>query len=139
MPGLAGLLVSLHVAANVVWIGSILAVGRVLTGTEGDAKVRGAMAVRIYKGLASPAFATSFVAGAARLALSPDYYFVRTHFMHAKLLFALIVIGLHHVLGARAKKAASGESPNTAGVPVLAAGILAGAVVAVFLAIMKPF
>src|ERR1700753_3728567 len=131
MSGLGALLVSLHVAANVVWIGAILAVGRVLTAADGDAKLRGALAVRIYGSLAVPAFVISFAAGAVRLALDPDYYFVRTHFMHAKLLFALIVIALHHVVGARAKKAASGAAASEAGIPVLAASLFAAAVAAV--------
>src|ERR1043165_1806645 len=107
--------VALHVTANVVWIGSILAVGRLLAATEGDAKVRGVLARRVYQSLATPAFVISFVAGAIRLALSPDYYFVATHFMHAKLLLALVVIGLHHVIGGRAKKtAAAGDTAAAA-------------------------
>src|SRR5690349_16437327 len=52
--GIAGILVALHVAANVVWIGSILAVGRVIEVNEGDAKLRGALALKVYKGLAVP-------------------------------------------------------------------------------------
>jgi putative membrane protein len=137
--GIAGILVALHVAANVVWIGSILAVGRVIEVNEGDAKVRGALALKVYKGLAVPAFGLSFLAGAARLSLNLDYYFVQTHFMHAKLLFALVVIGLHHVMGARAKKVAAGDPAAAGAVPALTIGILVAAVLAVFLAVMKPF
>jgi putative membrane protein len=137
--GIAGILVSLHVFANVVWIGSILAVGRVIESSEGDAKTRGALALKIYKGLSTPAFVISFLAGAARLALNLDYYFVATHFMHAKLLLALVVIGLHHVMGARAKKTAGGAADAAAAVPGLTIGILVAAGLVVFLVIMKPF
>ena len=136
---IAGALKALHVAANVVWIGSILAVGRVIEVNEGDAKLRGALALKVYKGLAVPAFGLSFVAGAAQLPLNLDYYFVRTHFMHAKLLFALVVIGLHHVVGARAKKVANGDAAAAAAVPSLTIGILVATVIVVFLAVMKPF
>jgi putative membrane protein len=133
---LSGLIVALHVTANVVWIGSILAVGRLLAA-EGDSRLRGALALGIYQRLATPAFGISFLAGAARLVLSLNYYFVATHFMHAKLLFAFIVIGLHHVIGARAKKAASGTAPSAA--PGLAIGLLVCAAIVVFLAVLKPF
>lgn len=136
---IAGIVTSLHVAANVVWIGSILAVGRIIEVNEGDAKIRGALALKVYKGLAVPAFGVSFVAGVVRLLLNPDYYFVQTHFMHAKLLFALVVIGLHHVMGARAKKVANGDADAAAAVPALTLGILGAAVLVVFLAVMKPF
>ncbi|HEX4336344.1 MAG TPA: CopD family protein [Polyangiaceae bacterium] len=125
--------------ANVVWIGSILAVGRVIEASDGDAKIRGALALKIYKGLAVPAFVVSFVAGVGRLALNLDYYFVKTHFMHAKLLFALVVIGLHHVMGARAKKVAAGEAGAASAVPSLTIGILLAAGLVVFLVVMKPF
>jgi len=137
--GIAGILVALHVTANVVWIGSILAVGRIIAVNEGDAKSRGAIAIAVYKGLAAPAFGLSFVSGVARLALNGDYYFVQTHFMHAKLLFALVVIGLHHVVGARAKKLTAGDSGAASAVPALGIGILVAATLAVFLAVMKPF
>jgi protoporphyrinogen IX oxidase len=136
---IAGIVTSVHVAANVVWIGSILAVGRIIEVNEGDAKIRGALALKVYRGLAMPAFVVSFAAGVARLLLNPDYYFVQTHFMHAKLLFALVVIGLHHVMGARAKKVAAGEGAAAEAVPALSLGILAAAVLVVFLAVMKPF
>jgi len=138
MNGLPQLLVATHVTANVVWIGSILAVGRVLAAAEGDVKVRGALAVRIYKSLAIPAFIASFLAGVARLLLSTEYYFVSTHFMHAKLLLAFVVIGLHHVIGARAKKAAAGDA-SAAVAPGLELGLAIAATGAIFLAIMKPF
>jgi putative membrane protein len=137
--GIAGLLIALHVTANVVWIGSILAVGRVIESSEGDAKIRGALALQIYRGLSTPAFAVSFLAGVARLVQNLDYYFVATHFMHAKLLAAFAVIGLHHVMGARAKKVAGGTAAAASAVPALTIGILVGAGLAVFLAVLKPF
>jgi putative membrane protein len=140
MTSAAPLLVALHVTANVVWIGSILAVGRLLAAGEGDAKVRGILARRVYRSLAVPAFVTSFVAGAIRLALSPDYYFVATHFMHAKLLLALVVIALHHVIGGRAKKAAAGDTAASGrATPALELGLAVAAAGAIFLAVMKPF
>ena len=109
------ILVALHVTANVVWIGSILAVGRVLAATrrrrEGPRRARRAH----LQALAVPAFIASFLAGAARLVAGRRVLLRETHFMHAKLLLALVVIGLHHVIGARAKKAAAGSAAGRAG------------------------
>ena len=53
--------------------------------------MRGQLATVIYQRLAAPAFVASFVAGMARLFSDTSYYFKQTHFMHAKLLFAVIV------------------------------------------------
>lgn len=126
----------LHVASNLVWIGSIVAVG-VALGATGDAKTRGEIGVAIYKRLAVPAFVLAFVAGLGRLLLDPSYYLKQHHWMHPKLLAALGVIALHHVIGARAKKLASGAAQEAKGVGGLAAGLLALAVFAAFFAIFK--
>ncbi len=118
-------LVWLHVTANLFWIGGITAVGLLVLATSVDPKVRGGLAVTVYQRLAAPAFVVSFIAGTARLFSDTAYYFKQTHFMHGKLLFALIVIGLHHVIGARAKKLASGETTEPGPTKVLL-GVLAG-------------
>ena len=135
---LASLLVFFHVAANVVWIGSILAVAVVATAAAADSKTRGVLGARVYRKLAAPAFGISFLAGAARLSLDAHYYFVATHFMHGKLTFALAAIALHHMIGARVKKMARGEA-ESANVSGLALGLFVCAVVAVFFVVTKPF
>jgi putative membrane protein len=135
---LASLFVFLHVAANVVWIGSILAVAVIATATDGDGKTRGILGARVYRQLSAPAFGISFLAGAARLVPDAHYYFVATHFMHGKLTFALAVIALHHVIGARVKKMARGEVAN-ANVSGLALALFVCAVGAVFFVVTKPF
>ena len=98
----------LHVSGNVVWIGSILAVGLVLAGRRGEPKLRGEVASDIYRRLAAPAFIVSFLCGAIRLGSDMPYYLKQHHWMHAKLPLALAVIALHHVIGARARKMAAG-------------------------------
>lgn len=135
----SGLLIVLHVIANVVWIGSILAVAVTLMSDAGDAKLRGQLATRIYSRLAVPAFIVSFGSAVAVLAMSVQLYFVATKWMHAKLTVGLVVIALHHIIGARAKRMASGEkaAPGPAG--VLAAVLLVSAAAAVALAVLKPF
>lgn len=139
MPSLALLLVFLHVSANVVWIGSILAVAVILGSGEGSPKTRGALGVAVYRRLATPAFIVSFTAGAARLAMSTEYYFSATKFMHGKLFLALVVIGLHHAIGARAKKLSAGTTTEAGGVVGLAIGLLIAAIGAVFFVVLKPF
>jgi protoporphyrinogen IX oxidase len=131
------LLIWLHVVGNLVWIGAILAVGVTILGKAGDAKTRGEIALGIYMRLAVPAFVTSFVFGMARLLSDPSYYLKQHHWMHAKLLLALIVIALHHVIGARAKKLARGTVQDAGPAAILTAVLAVAAVGAAFFAIYK--
>src|ERR1700722_17660178 len=103
-------LVTIHVIANLVWIGSIVSVGVLLsTMTPENSQSVGASARKIYLLIATPAFAVSFLFGLARLSLSASTY-MHLHWFHAKLTFALAVIALHHVIGAKAKRAAAGQN-----------------------------
>lgn len=104
---LENLLITFHVIANVLWIGSITSVGVLLaTPSEKDAPAFARAARRIYLAVATPAFGASFLFGFARLSLNAAAY-MHLHWFHAKLTAALAVIALHHVLGARAKRAAA--------------------------------
>ena len=127
----------LHVSGNIVWIGSILAVGVVLVSEAAEPKVRGKLASDIYRRLAVPAFVISFVAGLARLLQDPAYYLRLHHWMHAKLPLALGVIALHHVIGGRARKMALGsvQERGPAGILTLALAVLA--IGATFFAVFK--
>ena len=138
MNGLYRVLMPLHVSADLVWIGSILSVGVVMTGTA-DAKARGMLARSIYLKLSTPAFGLAFILGAILLLLSPHYYFVETKFMHAKLTLAVVVIALHHVIGARARKMAAGDSETPGPTVLLQTVIAVAAVSIVFLSLLKPF
>src|SRR5690242_9240624 len=93
----------LHVSGNIFWIGSILAVGVAILSAAGDPRVRGEIALGIYRRLAVPAFVVSFLCGAIRLGMEPKFFLVEHHWMHAKLPLALAAIALHHVIGARAR------------------------------------
>ena len=131
------LLVWLHVVGNLVWIGAILAVGVVILSKVGDAKTRGEIALGIYLRLAVPAFVLSFVCGAGRLLSDPSYYLKQHHWMHGKLVLALIVIALHHVIGGRAKKLARGTVQDAGPAAILSTVLAVAAVGAAFLAIYK--
>jgi putative membrane protein len=130
-------LIWLHVAANLVWIGSIIAVGVLLTSPVAEPKTRGELGVRVYMRLAVPSFVVSFVCGAVRLSMNVPYYLKEHHWMHGKLLFAFIAIGLHHVIGARAKKLSSGAVQNAGPAGMMTVVLAVSAVAAAFFAIMK--
>jgi putative membrane protein len=132
-------LVAAHVAANLVWIGSILSVALVLVSRVGEGRVAAQIAYELYRKLAIPAFVVSFVAALTRLLLSLDLYFVETKYMHGKLGFAVIVIGLHHLIGARAKAVASGRRSAPGPVGVWALALFVSAVAATLFVILKPF
>jgi protoporphyrinogen IX oxidase len=133
------LLVLLHVIANLVWIGSIAAVALVLSGGRGDSKLRGEIGLDLYRKLAVPAFVASFAAGLIRLLLDTQLYLVVTKYMHPKLTLALVVIALHHVIGARAKRMAAGTKTEPGPVAVLAAVLVVCAAGAAVLVLVKPF
>jgi putative membrane protein len=139
MSALFKTLVALHVAANLVWIGAILSVALVLVSRAADGRVTAQIAYDVYRKRAMPAFVVSFVAGLTRLLLSPELYFVDTKYMHGKLFFALIVIGLHHIIGARAKAVSTGRRSSPGPVGVWALLLFISAVAATLFVILKPF
>jgi protoporphyrinogen IX oxidase len=130
-------LIWLHVSGNVVWIGSILAVGLVLAGGRGEAKLRGEVASDIYRRLAVPSFIVAFLAGAVKLLSEPSFYLKQHHWMHAKLPLALGVVALHHVIGARAKKTAAGTVSEAGRAGALTLALAVCAVGAAFFAIFQ--
>lgn len=139
MSGLFQLLLATHVIANLVWIGSILGVAALLTTKAGEVRVAAPFAYELYRRVAVPAFGVSVLAGLIKLLLSAEYYFVTTKFMHPKLLFAAIVIALHHVIGARAKAVSSGRREAPGPVGILALMLLISAAAATVFVIVKPF
>jgi putative membrane protein len=131
-------LVATHVTANVVWIGALLAVA-LLAGRgrfSADPGEVGTLARRVYLTLAAPAFVLSFAAGLARILMGPQIY-LHLPWMHAKLTLALVVIVLHHVIGARARRVASGDANAGRGMPVLAVAAFVFAAGAVLLGVAK--
>ncbi|HEY8042372.1 MAG TPA: hypothetical protein VIF15_21360 [Polyangiaceae bacterium] len=131
-------LVALHVLANVVWIGALLA-ETILLGRApflADGAEVGHLARRVHLRLAVPAFLGSFGAGVARIALEPRMY-AHMPWMHVKLTFALVVIVLHHVIGARARRVAGGKDEAGRGAGVLGAVVFLCAACAVVLGVAK--
>jgi putative membrane protein len=134
-----GWLTALHVIGNLVWIGSILSVGLVLTSRWGSPEDRGRLARKLYLTLATPGFALALLAGLVRLLLSLELYLVHTRYMHAKLFLALIAIAVHHVLGARARAMRDGRTASAGGSTALSLSLLLCAAGAAVLVVLKPF
>ena len=134
---LANFLVVLHVTANLIWIGSIASVGWLAAAASkaGD-RSAATLARGLYLRVAVPAFLASFVFGVSRLLIDPAYY-MHLHWFHAKLTAALVVIALHHVIGARAKKVAGGsmQAGRTGG--ILVGALLASAFLSVACVLLK--
>lgn len=135
------LLVALHVFANTVWIGAICAVGLLTAAASREAEasssaVLATSAVSLYRRVATPAFALSFVAGLARLLEAPSAY-MHLHWFHGKLTAALVVIALHHIVGAKAKRVAGGSRQAGKSSAILIGATLACAFVTVTFAVLK--
>lgn len=131
-------LLALHILANVVWIGALMAAA-ILTARArlmADAAEVGALARRLYLMLATPAFVASFGAGLARFVMAARVY-AHLPWMHVKLAFALVVIALHHVVGARAKRVAKGHANAGRGMGVVSVLTFVAAAGAVLLGIAK--
>ena len=110
-PSATAALIAAHVLANLVWIGTLLSETLLLGRAAwlADPVQAGFLARRLHTSLAVPAFLVSIAAGSARLWFARHDY-AAMPWMYAKLAFALGVIVLHHVIGARARRVASGTA-----------------------------
>ena len=143
------IVIALHVAAVVAWIGGDLAMAIVATSAEGDDKLRGKLARKLYSSIAAPGFTLAFALGLYKLltgwrAATVDANgivaggYAKAPWMHVKLTLALIVIAVHHVMGARAKKMMNdGAKPG----PMAALGwvVAACALGAIVMVVLRPF
>jgi putative membrane protein len=132
------LLLAVHVLANVVWIGALLSVTLIVgraSETKDPTGVAG-LGRQVHLRLAVPAFLVSFGAGLVRIILAPAAY-AHMPWFHAKLTFALVVIVVHHLIGARARRAAAGTPAGPRGLFALGAVVFAAAAATVFLGVAK--
>jgi putative membrane protein len=144
------LLVVLHVTANMVWIGSIAAVGWLIAAASQarqeaqapsapeapDQATEAVLARSLYLRVATPAFLVSFVCGGLRLGLDASTY-MHLHWFHAKLTAVLVVIVLHHVIGAKARKVAAGSMQAGRGGGILVGALLASTFLSVACVLLK--
>jgi protoporphyrinogen IX oxidase len=131
-------LVVVHLLADVVWVGALLSVGMLTARAHwmADPAEVGALARRVHVRLAVPAFLVSLAAGLARIALAPQVY-AHMPWMHVKLTLALVLIVVHHLIGARAKRVAGGNAKAGQGAQWLALVAFVCAAGAVLLGVAK--
>jgi putative membrane protein len=131
-------LVAAHLVAHVVWIGALLSVARLIARAPwmADPAEVGTLARGVYSRLAVPAFLVSFGAGLGRILVTPQAY-AHLPWLHVKLALALVVIVLHHVIGARAARVAAGNPRAGKGATALGALVLLFAGGAVLLGVAK--
>ena len=107
-----GLLV-VHVMGLVFWVSGLLVTSMALTRhtQEAAAEARDALArlERIYlRGLADPGALLTLLAGAG-LIMTNSHYYLHAPWLHIKLTFVLLLIGLHGLVAMRTKAFATGR------------------------------
>ena len=68
------IVIAAHITGNLVWIGSILAVGLLLSAKKFNLKDRAALARAVYTHLSAPAFMLSLLAGTYQLSTNFRFY-----------------------------------------------------------------
>ncbi|NOU34978.1 MAG: hypothetical protein HOO96_44370 [Polyangiaceae bacterium] len=134
-------LVAIHVLFNLVWIGSITAVGWLVhraskASTPEAGKAIGELALDLYRNVAVWGFLGSFIAAVALVGTNVQTY-IHAHWLHGKVTVALGVIALHHVIGARAKKVAAGSMQAGGPGVILVLALLACALLSVVFVVFK--
>ncbi len=107
-----GLLVG-HILGLVFWVGGLLVTSMALTRHTQEISVdaRNALArlERIYlRGLADPGALLTVLAGIG-LIMTNSHYYLRAPWLHIKLTFVLLLIGLHGLVAMRTKRFATGR------------------------------
>jgi putative membrane protein len=102
-----------HVLGLVFWVGGLLVTSMALTRhtQEASADARQALArlERIYlRGLADPGALLTVLAGAGLIMTNSSYY-LHAPWLHIKLTFVLILIGLHGMVAVRTKAFSTGR------------------------------
>ena len=102
-----------HVLGLVFWVSGLLVTSMALTRhtQEASAEARQALArlERIYlRGLADPGALLTILAGVG-LILTNSQYYLRAPWLHIKLTFVLLLIGLHGIVAVRTKAFATGR------------------------------
>jgi uncharacterized membrane protein len=104
---------ALHVVGLLLWVGSLVSAFVAASVTSCDDTTRKLIATRLYRWVARPGFWLAFTFGAIRLGMDWHHYLVATHFMHAKLMLALVAVVAHHFVGARIGSSASARAFHT--------------------------
>lgn len=136
-------LLALHVLADLLWVGSLVSITRVITSAAGEPEAArprfAAAARRIYRTVSSPWMGVATLTGLAMIGVMAGQHF-RFGWFHGKFTAALVMLGLHFALGARVRAAeANGIDEKSAGaMRSLQLGVLGAAAAAVvFVIVLK--
>lgn len=136
-------LLALHVLADLLWVGSLVSITRVITSAAGEPEAArprfAAAARRIYRTVSSPWMGIALLTGLVMIGVMHGAQF-RFGWFHGKFTAALAMLALHFVLGARVRAAeASGVDEKSAGaMRSLQVGVLLAAAAAVtFVIVLK--
>lgn len=139
---LAWLLV-FHLLGVIFWIGSLLIVTRILAihTAEASAEARDSLARierMLFNRMAHPAAAVVVLAGVGLIMTNPN--FLREHWLHAKLLLVVLMIGLDLWLYKRASDFQAGRESLSRGDCMAFHGTIAVTLLAILiLVLVKPF
>lgn len=134
-------LLGLHVFSLTLWLGSLVSITRVLSAGAGQPDAVRAqlahVARRIYRTVASVWMGLAVLAGVGMIGALQGQQF-RFGWFHTKLTAALVLLGVHFVLGGRVRKAeAQGLSDEIAGsMRALQLAVLGLSAAAVFCAVV---
>jgi putative membrane protein len=106
-------LIVLHVTGAVLWLGGLAAAAFVLAqhtqASAADARAAlAALEKKFLRALADPGAGVAILAGIALVWTNSSYY-LNARWMQGKLALVLLLIGLHGVIGVRAKQHAAGK------------------------------
>ena len=133
-----------HLLGLFFWIGSLLVVTRILAvhTEESSADARQSLArleKLLFNQMAHPAAAVVVLAGISLIFTNPHYY-LRAHWLHAKLLLVGLMIWLDFWLYARANAFHAGRDTMRRGECMAFHGTIAAALLAILsLVLVKPF
>ncbi len=110
-------ILSLHIIAVIAWFAGLFYLPRLFvyhaqTQDEISLERFKVMERRLYKAIMVPAMLASVFFGIWLLVLNPDYY-LKAGWMHAKLLFVVLLIGYHHVCGYYVRKFSNNQNTKS--------------------------
>ena len=102
-----------HVLGIMLWTGGLMAASLALAqhAQQTNAEARAAFAAlekKFLRAVADPGAALAILAGGALISTNSSYY-LSARWLYGKLFFVLLLIGLHGLLGVRAKRYAAGS------------------------------
>lgn len=102
-----------HIFGLLFWVGGLLVTSMALTRHTQEASAEAQQALarleRIYlRGLADPGALLTILAGISLILTKPSYY-LHAPWLHIKLTFVLLLIGLHGIVAVRTKAFAAGR------------------------------